>query len=104
MLRLVPEVSTGRTPMTESEKQLLAILTERSFKRGSFRLASGAPSTYYIDGRMSAVYSRSARLIGEVIYERTKDLAFDAIGGMEVGAVPLTCAAAIAYDLHGRPL
>jgi orotate phosphoribosyltransferase len=88
--------------MTESEKQLLQLLTERSFKRGDFTLASGAKSTWYIDGRTSAVFSRSARLIGEVIYERTKELDFDAIGGLEVGAVPLTAAAVIAYDLHGK--
>src|SRR5262249_2859195 len=56
------------------------------------------------DGRMTAVFSRGARLIGEVLFEHTRDLAIDAIGGMEVGAVPLTTAAGIAYDLHGPPL
>ena len=53
---------------------------------------------------MSAVFSHAAFLIGEVLYERTKDIAFDAIGGLEVGAVPLTTATAIAYHLHGRTL
>jgi orotate phosphoribosyltransferase len=90
--------------MTESEQQLLRLLTERSFKRGDFTLASGAKSSYYIDGRTSAVFSQSARLIGEVIYERTKDLDCAAIGGLAVGAVPLTTAAVIAYDLHGRKM
>ena len=37
---------------------------------------------------MSAVFSGSAHLIGEVLYERTKDIAFDAMGGLAVGAVP----------------
>jgi orotate phosphoribosyltransferase len=90
--------------MSSSEQQLLDLLARRSFKRGQFRLASGAESTYYIDGRTSEVFSRSARLIGEVIYERTKDLVFDALGGLEVGAVPLTTAAVIAYDLHDRQM
>lgn len=90
--------------MSEIERHLLALLAERSFQRGSFQLASGATSSYYIDGKASEVFSRSARLIGEVIYERTKDLSFDAIGGLEVGAVPLTTAAVIAYDNHGRTL
>jgi orotate phosphoribosyltransferase len=88
--------------MTESEQQLLQLLKERSVKFGTFRLASGGTSNYYIDGKMSEVFSRSARLIGEVIYERTRDLNIDAIGGLEVGAVPLTTAAVIAYDLRGR--
>jgi orotate phosphoribosyltransferase len=90
--------------MSEVEKQLLHLLAERSFKRGSFRLASGGTSDYYIDGKMSEVYSEAAYLIGEVIYERTKDLAIDAIGGLEVGAVPLTTAAVISYHRHGRKM
>ena len=90
--------------MTDAEQQLLKLFADRSFKRGTFTLASGATSTYYIDGRMSAVYSEGAFLIGRVLYERTKDLAFDAFGGLEVGAVPLTAATAVHYHLNGRKL
>jgi orotate phosphoribosyltransferase len=88
--------------MSDAERQLLAILKDRSFRRGRFRLVSGGWSDYYIDGKASEVFSGSARLIGEVLYERTEALGIDAIGGMEVGAVPLATAAVIAYDLHGR--
>jgi orotate phosphoribosyltransferase len=90
--------------MTELEQQLLNLLRERSFRRGTFKLASGDTSEYYIDGKMSQVHSRGAALLGEVLYERTKDLQFDAIGGLEVGAVPLTTAAVISYHLHGREM
>jgi orotate phosphoribosyltransferase len=90
--------------MTPTEQQLLWILKERSFKLGAFRLASGDTSSYYIDGKMTEVFSRGAYLIGEVIYERTKDLGIDAIGGLEVGAVPLTTAAVISYHYHGREM
>ena len=90
--------------MSEAEQQLLQALKDRSFRLGTFRLASGGTSSYYIDGKMSEVFSRSARLIGEVIYERTRDLQIDAIGGLEVGAVPMAAAAVIAYDLHGREI
>ena len=74
--------------MSKNEERLLEIFKERSFKRGTFRLASGATSDYYIDGRMTAVHSKGAYLIGEVLYERTKDLDVNAIGGLQVGAVP----------------
>src|SRR5438128_802744 len=90
--------------MSESERQLLQILKDRALQFGTFRLASGGTSNYYIDGKMVEVFSRSARLIGEVLYERTKDLEIDAIGGLEVGAVPLTAAAVISYDLRGRAM
>lgn len=90
--------------MTENEKQLLSLLRERSFKRGTFRLASGDTSDFYLDGKMTAVYSEAAFLIGEVLYERTKDIGIDAIGGLEVGAIPLITAAVISYELHGRKM
>jgi orotate phosphoribosyltransferase len=90
--------------MSTAEMQLLQLLKERSFKRGTFQLASGDTSDYYIDGRTTAVYSEAAHLIGNILYERTKDLDIDAIGGLEVGAVPLTTAAVIGYHLHGKKM
>jgi orotate phosphoribosyltransferase len=91
--------------MTEAETQLLQLLKERSFQSGGeFRLASGDLSDYYIDGKMTEVFSAGAHLIGEVLYERTTNLDIDAIGGLEVGAVPLTTAAVISYHLRGRQM
>ncbi|HTU23641.1 MAG TPA: orotate phosphoribosyltransferase [Gemmataceae bacterium] len=90
--------------MTATETKLFQLLRDRSFQRGTFRLASGAMSDYYIDGKMVQVFSESAHLIGEVLYERTKDLSVDALGGLEIGAVPLTTAAVISYHLHGRTM
>jgi len=90
--------------MSVAETQLLAILKDRSFKRGQFRLASGGMSDYYIDGKMTEVYSEAVPLIGEILYERTEALGIDAIGGLEVGAVPLTAAAVFSYHLHGRKM
>ena len=88
--------------MSPAETQLLQLFKERSFKRGTFRLASGGVSDYYIDGKMTEVFSEAAYLIGEALYGRTHALGIDAIGGLEVGAVPLTTAAVISYHLHGR--
>src|SRR5262249_39380692 len=90
--------------MSEAEKQLLQLFKERSFKRGTFRLASGDTSNYFIDGKMTEVFSKGAFLIGEILYERTKGLSVDAIGGLEAGSIPLATAAAISYHQHGREL
>lgn len=90
--------------MSQVQEQLLELLKERSFRRGQFKLASGDSSTYYIDGKTSEVYSAGAYLIGEAIYEVTSDLKFDAIGGLEVGAVPLTTAAVISYHHHKKSM
>ncbi|HEY2911658.1 MAG TPA: orotate phosphoribosyltransferase [Gemmataceae bacterium] len=94
--------------MTDTERQLFELLQERSFKRAPagqpFRLVSGELSDYFIDGKMTAVCSAGAALIGEVLYQWTKDDAIDAIGGLQVGAVPLATAAVISYQIHGRPI
>lgn len=94
--------------MTDTEQQLLEILKKRSFRRAEpgqmFQLVSGEKSEYFIDGKMTAVSSEGAPLIGEVIYDWTKDAGLDAIGGLQVGAVPLTAAAVISYQRHGRPI
>ena len=90
--------------MSENERRLLEILQEQSFKRGQFRLASGDESTYYIDGKLTQVSPEGAYLIGEVIREQTADIAFDAIGGLEAGAIPLTTSAVISYFHHSRPI
>lgn len=94
--------------MTDAEHKLLDLLKTRSFRRAPagepFTLASGERSEYFIDGKMTAVCSEGAFLIGEVLYERTKDAAIDGIGGLQVGAVPLATAAVISYHRHGRSI
>jgi len=90
--------------MTANETKLLQLLRERSYKEGEFTLASGAKSDYFIDGKMTQVHSLGAYLIGEVLYERSKDLDIDAIGGLQVGAIPLTTAAVISYHHRNRPM
>src|SRR5271156_1250413 len=72
----------GSALMSEAEIKLLQLLKERSFRRGTFQLASGDTSDYYIDGRMTQVFSEGAYLIGEIFYEHTKDLNIDALGGL----------------------
>jgi orotate phosphoribosyltransferase len=94
--------------MTDTERQLLELLKTRSFRRAEpgkpFKLASGEESEYFIDGKMTSVSSLGASLIGDVIYERTKDAKIDAIGGLQVGAVPLATSAVISYHRHGRSI
>lgn len=94
-----------RPPMTAAETELMRLLNERSLRTdGPFKLASGETSSYYIDARMTVVSSAGAHAIGEVLFERTKDLGIDAIGGLAVGAVPLATAAVVAYHRHGRAM
>jgi orotate phosphoribosyltransferase len=90
--------------MSDAERQLLQIIEDRAFEGGTFKLASKTESSYYIDGKMIEVFSHAAHLIGEVIFEKTRHLEIDAIGGLEAGAIPLTTAAVISYHQHGREM
>jgi orotate phosphoribosyltransferase len=88
--------------MTPAQSRLLDLILERSLIRGNITLASGKTSSYYIDGKMVLMGSESATLIGEVLYELTRDLNLDAIGGPEIGAIPMATAAVIRYHQAGR--
>jgi orotate phosphoribosyltransferase len=94
--------------MTTAEQRLLELLKARSFRRAPsgqpFRLASGELSDYFIDGKMTAVSSEGAALIGDVLFEHTKDANIGGIGGLQVGAVPLATSAVISYHRNGRPI
>jgi orotate phosphoribosyltransferase len=89
--------------MNAVEQQLLELIRERAFRTGGpFPLASGGTSDYYIDLRLISVHGQGATLIGQTLRQHLRDLDFDAIGGMEVGAIPLTTAAVIALHDHLR--
>src|SRR4051794_20036616 len=90
--------------MTESERPLFNLLKERCYREGDFTLSSGAKSSYYFDSKMLFLSSAGAALIGEALYEKTKDLNIAALGGLEVGAIPLATAAVYAYHQNGKTM
>ncbi len=90
--------------MTPEQKRLFELYQQRAVMKEAVTLASGKSSDIYFDGRMVQVFPESAYLIGEVIYERIKDLEIDAIGGIAVGAVPLITSAVISCHHHGKPI
>jgi orotate phosphoribosyltransferase len=79
--------------MTERE-ELMALVRERALKFGDFTLASGRKAKYYLDCKQVTLHSRSARLIGRGILELLKSQGPlpDAVGGMAIGADPITAA------------
>ena len=73
--------------------RLLELIKERSFltEGGPFKLASGAMSDYYLDMKPTAFSPEGLYLIGEIVYALLRDdPTVDAIGGLELGAVPIT--------------
>lgn len=90
--------------LTSMRGRLLELLRQRAVRFGEVTLASGQKSSFYIDCKMVSLNSEGATIIGELIYEITKDWFIDAIGGPEVGAIPIATSAIIAYHRHGRTM
>lgn len=84
--------------------RLQQLFRERALQFGDFTLASGQKSAYYVNSKKVLFHAEAITLLGELLYEATKDLEFQAIGGLEVGAIPMAAAALTAYHRAGRHL
>ena len=83
--------------MTDRES-LRRLLLERSVRRGSFVLASGQRSSYYIDCRLTTMSAEGMTLIGRMGWEALQQMGWrpTAIGGLTMGADPVAYAIAAA--------
>jgi orotate phosphoribosyltransferase len=97
---------TGKTMTTTTNPRLVRLIHDLSFKTGTFKLASGGTSNFYIDVRMTATHPEGAALIGDELLKRIREmgLAPDAIGGMALGAVPIVMAVTARSLQFGSPL
>src|SRR3954453_11638290 len=86
--------------------RLLSILAERSARRGQFTLASGRQSTLYIDARLTTMSPDGLALIGPLALAalRQSNWSVDAIGGLTLGADPISYAIAYASADTAAPL
>jgi orotate phosphoribosyltransferase len=90
--------------MTTPRDRLKDLFRERALQFGDFTLASGKKSSYYVNSKKVLFHAEAITLLGELLYDATSDLRFQAIGGLEVGAIPMAAAALTAFHRHGRTL
>jgi orotate phosphoribosyltransferase len=83
--------------MTDDES-LRRLLLERSVQRGSFVLASGRRSSYYIDCRPATMSAEGMILIGRMGWDAIRQAGWQpaAVGGLTMGADPVSYAIAAA--------
>ena len=86
-----------------SQKRLIEILQQRSVRFGTFTLASGRESDFYVDGRQTTLDPEGAWIISEMLLERLKP-EVQGIGGLTMGADPVACSAAAVSWNKGTPL
>ena len=71
---------------------------------GKVILSSGKEADYYVDLRRITLDHEAAPLVGEVMLDLTKDLDFDAVGGLTLGADPVATAMMNVAASKGRKL
>ena len=89
-----------------SDPELVDLVARRALKRGSFRLASGREASFYLDAKQVILDSRGAMLVGRTILRRLEAAGPlpAAVGGMSIGADPVTSAVVTMAGVEGLVL
>jgi len=84
--------------------RLLELIRAKAIVHGKVILSSGREADYYVDLRRITLDGEAAPLVGQVMNELTRDLDFDAVGGLTLGADPVATAMLHASAAAGRRL
>lgn len=85
-------------------ERLRQIIAEQSYQEGEFLLSSGRTSTYFFQLRQTTMHAEGASLIGALVVDFMHRSGLHCVGGLEMGAVPVVCAAAVMAFQSGYPL
>ncbi len=85
---------------------LIALFRQKALKFGQFTLASGKQASYYLDGKQVTLDAHGARLVAEGILDLLAAAGPmpAAVGGMSIGADPITAAVVTMSAVRGTPI
>lgn len=81
---------------------LAQFVQARAIREGDFTLASGAKSSVYCDGKQVTFSGEGALLVADAILNEIDAMPVDAIGGLEMGAIPIVAAVALRSAQRGK--
>jgi orotate phosphoribosyltransferase len=84
--------------------ELLELIKSDAVVHGKVTLSSGREADYYVDLRRVTLSGQAAPLVGRVMRDLTRDLDFDAVGGLTLGADPVASAMLHAAAADGDKL
>jgi orotate phosphoribosyltransferase len=98
-----PQTTSAVSPVI---RELIGLVESKALKRGTFRLASGREATFYLDAKQVVLDAHGSMLVGRAILERLRSLGPlpAAVGGMSIGADPITSAVVTIAGIEGLPL
>ena len=79
----------GVTDIAADRARLLEIVKDKAIVHGKVTLSSGKEADYYVDLRRITLDGEASPLVGRVMRDLTKDLDYDAVGGLTLGADPV---------------
>jgi orotate phosphoribosyltransferase len=85
-------------------EELLTLIRDLAVVHGKVTLSSGLAADYYVDLRRVTLHHAAAPLIGRVMLEVTDGWAYNAVGGLTLGADPVATAMLHAAAATGRKL
>ncbi len=84
--------------------RLADIIRDKSFGRGEVTLASGRKSDFYFNLKPTMLDPEGAALLAQLALEILQEEKVDYVGGLEMGAVPISGAIAALSFIGGKPL
>jgi orotate phosphoribosyltransferase len=86
------------------ERELIEVIKQRSYRRGKFKLASGAESEFYFNLKPTMMSPQGAHLCAMGLLEKIRPEKVDYVGGLEMGAVPVIASLAALSHVEGQPV
>jgi orotate phosphoribosyltransferase len=87
-----------------NRQALLDLIRDKALRFGEFTLASGKKASYYLDCRNVTLDARGAQLIGAGMLDALRGDLPPLVGGMALGADPITAAILTLAGVEGLPL
>ena len=85
-------------------EDLKSEILKKAVVRGKVILSSGKEADFYVDLRRVTLDSVAAPLVGEVMLDLTKELDYEAVGGLTLGADPVATSMLHAAAKRGKKL
>ena len=97
-------VPAAPSDVAADRARLLELIRELAVVHGTVTLSSGKTAEYYVDLRRITLHHEAAPLVGRVLLDLLdrSGLAFDAVGGLTLGADPVAAAVLHAAAAQGR--
>ena len=92
------------TTPRDDRQALIEQVKDKAVVHGRVTLSSGAEADYYVDMRRITLDGIASPLVGRVMRDLVRDLDFEAVGGLTLGADPVATAMLHAAAADGQVL